>query len=62
MRADEDAHLTPLYKDISAGPDEVCSIETRLELSGDKLPLSGQLMSVLHGADGVILHTHTHTL
>lgn len=50
-------HLTPLYENIRAGSDEVCSVETRLKFCGDEFPLSSQLMSVLHCTNGIFLHT-----
>lgn len=52
-------HLTPLYENIGAGSDEVCSVETRLKFCGDEFPMSSQLMSVLHCTNGIFLHTGT---
>lgn len=48
-------HLTPLDEKVPPSSDEVGSIEAGLVLRGHKLPLGGQLVSVLHCADGVVL-------
>ncbi len=53
------SHLTPLDKKIPPSSDEIGSIKAGLVLCGHKLPLGGQLVSVLHCADGVILNDST---
>lgn len=53
------SYLTPLDKDVLSSSDKISSVEARLVLRGHKLPLGGQLVSVLHGAYGIFLCQRT---
>lgn len=48
-------YLAPLYKQIPPSSNEISSVEAGLVLSGHKLALSCQLVSVLHCADWIVL-------
>lgn len=53
------SYLTPLDKKVPTSTDKISSIKAGLVLCGHKLPLSSQLVSVLHRADGVVLKDTT---
>lgn len=48
-------YLAPLHKQIPPSSNEISSVEAGLVLSGHKLALSCQLVSVLHCADWIVL-------
>lgn len=52
-------YLTPLDEKIPPSSDEISGVEAGLVLCGHKLALGGQLVSVLHSADGVVLNDTT---
>ena len=48
-------YLAALRKDVSSGANKVSGVETRLELSGDKLTHGCQPVSVFHTMHWVVL-------